>query len=608
LKIKGLFSALVALVVLGFGMSANASAALSDRESDPVVLTGAVLPDLVGTAPGDIVAFKWDGGWTQVPVQVDERKLVNYRTLYPFPDQNFVTGSDPVNIEAYADPLTLVGADSDPNLDANDEVAAMAKDAGGEATDGAGEPAGVVAGSGVKVAVSDPVDSGSAFIYMFKSAGSLDPSAGKSYVDYDQELTDLGPGQTLLDDYKYADGPNPEDTKITTPFYESHHSDRWIEDGLTIKDGVSTPVDILDRDKALFYPGYCGRSENTFTGYTSDVAEGSFIVNKNGPVRALRSYVGANSGPYTQREHIYYERRQDIRTFLRVHPIPMVMAFYDYSPEASGMTYRNSLNPGGVTVDGVPDPGLTEGVPTDIGSGGAGWEQVTGDQGTVDIVTTMKTTLQNLTYSNYYLDDSTPSGGAETQCTGDAFAYGSSGFRITSAVPQTDPRSTSDTFESTRSLYYGKPNQTAAAAEKHADQVVKPLSGAASKYDPSVVVPVPPEGKAALKIKLRGKLKKAKPGKKATFLGVVTNTGDAAATGVKVCSKVPGRLARGGCAARGLIPAGATKPIKVTVKVKRGAKPRTYGISIGAKADGVKGAWTKAKVKVTKPKLKLKRR
>ena len=71
-------------------------------------------------------------------------------------------------------------------------------------------------------------------------------------------------------------------------------------------------------------------------------------------MRAIRSYIGANSGPLTQREHIFYEQREDIRTFLRVHAIPGRADFFDYSSAASGMTYRNNLNTGGVTIDGSP--------------------------------------------------------------------------------------------------------------------------------------------------------------------------------------------------------------------------------------------------------------
>ncbi len=40
-------------------------------------------------------------------------------------------------------------------------------------------------------------------------------------------------------------------------------------------------------------------------GHTFSAAEGAFIVNKSGPVRALRAYIGANSGPYTGRLHVF---------------------------------------------------------------------------------------------------------------------------------------------------------------------------------------------------------------------------------------------------------------------------------------------------------------
>ena len=94
-------------------------------------------------------------------------------------------------------------------------------------------------------------------------------------------------------------------------------------------------------------------------------------------MRAIRSYIGANSGPLTQREHIFYEQREDIRTFLRVHAIPGAVDFFDYCPAAIGMTYRNNLNTGGVTIDGTPD------TPP---AGALTWETVDGPQGGLSIV------------------------------------------------------------------------------------------------------------------------------------------------------------------------------------------------------------------------------
>jgi hypothetical protein len=128
---------------------------------------------------------------------------------------------------------------------------------------------------------------------------------------------------------------------------------------------------------------------------------------------------GANSGPLTQREHLFYDRREDVTTPLRVHNIPGVMDFYDYSPDASGMTYYKEFNPGGFPIDGVPDSPVA-GVGT--------WELVTGAQGSV------------------------------TQCTGDAVAYGQSGSWIAQGIPNADPlHPPFDLLSGTRIIYYDPP-------------------------------------------------------------------------------------------------------------------------------------------------------
>ena len=222
-------------------------------------------------------------------------------------------------------------------------------------------------------------------------------------------------------------------------------------------------VDILDRHNNLFAPGNCGRGEDTFND-----AEGAFIVNNNGPVRAIRSYIGANSGSNTQREHVFYDRREDVRTFLRVHAIPGIMDFFDYSPAASGMKYSNDKNPNGVTIDGTPDT-LAPGTPV--------WEKVDGPQGSLTSVSSFTTSFRAPTTEGYYLDDSTPTPGPETQCTGDAFAYGSSGNRITSALPCTDPGTGRvETLTGFPTMYFESPGRTAADAKLAGDRVAHPLT------------------------------------------------------------------------------------------------------------------------------------
>jgi hypothetical protein len=444
---------LARLVVAVSAASAAPQAAavgLRTRPADPIVLAGSRLPSLLGARPRRVVAFRWTRGWRQVPVQVDERAQVDLGAAY---DQS------PAGVTAltYTDRGTFIGPDPNPKLDADDQVAIMSRDAGSKATT-ARNPSGTVAGSGAELRLRDPLASGKVgFLYLFRSRGARDPSAGRRYVHYDFHLL----SGAYKDTYHTASGPNPENSTIDSPYYEQHFSDRWIDDRLRLHAGHATGVDILDRHKNLFAPGNCGRSEDTFSS-----GEGAFVINKSGPVRAIRTYVGANSGPYVERQHIFYDRREDITTFLRVHSIPGVMDFFDYSPAAAGMTYRNSLNPAGVRIDGVPD------TPT---PGAFTWEQVSGRQGGMSIVDSFVTDTP-LTVGSYYLDDGSPGGGAETQCTGDGAAYGSSGLQVTSSIPNTDPRlGAAAHVTGTRYLFFGPPAVAPNAGETRAQRIAAPL-------------------------------------------------------------------------------------------------------------------------------------
>jgi hypothetical protein len=333
----------------------------------------------------------------------------------------------------------------------------MSRDSGAKAPANA-KPSGTV-GKGVEVQVRDPLAPGPVgYLYLFRSDGSRSPSAGKSYIKYKFDLLSGGYKGT----YDTAAGPNPENSTVHSPYFDQHFSDRWIDDQLHLRSGGSSGVDILDRHKNLFSPGECVRSEDTFT-----AGEGAFVINKSGPVRAIRTYVGANSGPYTERQHVFYDRREDITTFLRVHPIPGVMDFFDYSPAASKMTYRNSFNQAGIRINGVPD---------NPNPGASTWEQVTGSQGGLAIVHSLDSDTP-LTIASYYLDNKSPGGGAETQCTGDGAAYGSSGLRVTSSIPNTDPRNgTAAHVTDTRHLYFGSPSMGTHTAATRADQIASPLT------------------------------------------------------------------------------------------------------------------------------------
>jgi len=332
------------------------------------------------------------------------------------------------------------------------------------------DPAGVVPGSGVQIEISDPLDAGEGTVYLFERSGSLDPGAGANYADYQFDLV----AGVYPDDYDIANGPNPENSTVTTDYYTLHLIDRWIVDEMRVLAGSASGADILDRRKHLFGPGVCQRSEDTFAS-----GEGAFVVNKNGPVRGLRSVLGANSGPLTQETLYFYERREDVVTDLRVHPIPGVMDFFDYSIAAIGMSYRNSLNPADVDIDGVSDS-VTAGVPD--------WELVTGVQGSLIMVGRIDADAA-ISLTSFYEDDSTS---PTTQCTGDADAYGSSGLWVNGAIPNTDPTTPPfNVLTGRRTIYYEAPGGSNSEAALRAEFVSNPLTTTVTAWDTHVIPALP---------------------------------------------------------------------------------------------------------------------
>ncbi len=420
-----------------------------ERDSDPVVMAGDQLPAFLGTMPGHIVAFRYAAGWVQVPVQVDERAWVDFGDVY---------GMFPTGIVAlgYCDPNTYMGPDPEPMFDADDELVFMAADTGDLGPAGFPPPAGAQPGTRVDVVVTDPLAEANAYLALYLSDGTLFPDAGADYVAYDFVLL----SGDYLTTYNTAAGPNPEDSQVVTASYRMHFSDRWIRDEVNVYEGSATGADILDRHKNLFAPENCARSEDTFS-----AGEGAFFASKDGCVRAIRSYIGANSGPFTQRDHFFYARRHDVRTYLRVHAISGIMDFYDYSPAATGMVYANDLNLDGVVIDGVPSEF--------VAPGSIIWEMVTGTQGTLACSHLLETDIPAFTYRSYYLDEANTT---VQQCTGDDHAYGSSGLWIDHEIPNTDPYlGAHNILVATRIVYLEEPDQTITMAQERYAQATHPL-------------------------------------------------------------------------------------------------------------------------------------
>ncbi len=139
-------------LILTCGLMATASTLT--RDADPVVLIGDDVNVLIGMSVGDFVAFRYDATWKQIPVQVDERKWVDFGVVYNEPPVGILT-------LAYADASTYCGADDNPTFDDDDELVFMAADAGEQAPGMIAPPAGVDAGSpALELTISDPIDGG----------------------------------------------------------------------------------------------------------------------------------------------------------------------------------------------------------------------------------------------------------------------------------------------------------------------------------------------------------------------------------------------------------------------------------------------------------------
>ena len=435
--------------------AAQAQTNTLNRPCDPVVLTGQDLPAFTNLLPSQIVAFRYISGWQQIPVQIDERKVVDFGQVYN-------TNAFGVVTLAYADVNTYCGGDSNPTFDADDELVFMAKDTANRAAPATCLPTGVLTNSPVELTVTDPLDGGTGYVYLFRSNGSLAPGAGTNYVSYTFNLL----AGSYIPNYDTRSGPNLEDSAVTTPYYREHFSDRWIHNQTQVFTAGSDGIDILDRHQNQFAPGICSRTEDTFSN-----GEGAFFANKTGPVRAVRSYMGANSGPTTERDHLFYELRHDITPHLRVHAIPSVMDLYDYATNATGMTYFNDLNLSGATINSVQDS---------LTVGSIVWEMVSGPHGTLIFSHSFVTDITNFTYRSYYSDTFTP---LPAPCTGDPFEFGRSGLWITNAIPNTDPDlGAFNTLATTRVIYFEPANQSIQTAALRHQQAQTPLLVAAATF------------------------------------------------------------------------------------------------------------------------------
>jgi hypothetical protein len=171
-----------------------------------------------------------------------------------------------------------------------------------------------------------------------------------------------------------------------------------------------------------FEPGFCGRSP-----YTASVADGAFIVNKDGPLRAIRRVVGFNSGPQSEMQWVFYRRLAVSEVVPRVHQIRGLLWYFDHSPAAEGMRFR-AAGTVEVVIDGRPDR---------LDGASPEWEMVTGEQGSYAAAYEVEASgFQLPPVQAFYLDDARPS---IQPCMLDGAFYGANGLWVSGRIPNTDP-------------------------------------------------------------------------------------------------------------------------------------------------------------------------
>jgi hypothetical protein len=441
----------------------------------------------------------------------------------------------------------------------------MAWDAGLPAGDRPA-PAGVDPASRTSITVTDPLDSGrAAYIYLFRSDESLAPGAGERLVDYERSFSPkLKRGYRFGYDFDGIpldpeSGPaNPEDSNVVTSRYDTEMPGRWMLDRLVVAAGERSDVDILDGDKLNLGMDGCARSELAFS-----QGPGGVIADIHGPVRAIRSAIGADGDAYAQRDYVFYEGMIETRT--SVPATGPVVSAMDLSGRARGMTYRNSSNPLGVTIDGRQDELLP---------GPVDWEQFSGSDGSVTNVARLTSGGDQATRSSFYEDMDRPPATSPMLCSGDDHSYGAAGTVF--SPPAGDGAEKRLGF--VRYTWFDDPEADAGLGRQYARQVDEPLRSEVGKPEPAILVVKATPSRLTLA-----------PGQRRSVRVTIRNHGRRKAAGIRVCArKVKWNRARARCRKAPRIGRGQSITRRITVRAGRATGRKSKLLWFRAAASGAR--------------------
>ena len=368
-----------------------ALAAGASRNEDPVVVSGATLPDLWGTSVNQLAIFRYDpgsNGFVPIPFQVDQRV------------DHVFSGGTPAEVHEL---IYDVMHEDDGLLDANDEIALLYPDAGDQAPSGAvwlpgADPA------RFELRVVDSRPGGpypDRFVYVFTGSGLV-----RSAVNYMSWTASASGG-------------------ISSIRFGLEFADRWLLTGYRVNPPCGTGTDLIDRVK-----GRAGlapdRAESEETWNPISTYMGGLI----GPVRAIRYVRGAASGINTVHHDVVYRGFWERVVNLRVHSISAVWFYFDLLP-ASGTTFLSSTVPAGVAVDGVNDASVGAAIPD--------WSIVSGPGGGMATIYNIPPSPFVGTADFYYRDDASYNDkpqNAPTYGDEDNSAFGNHGLHLDTITSQ----------------------------------------------------------------------------------------------------------------------------------------------------------------------------
>jgi hypothetical protein len=297
------------------------------RSEDHVVLSGEAAPLLIGARTRALHLFACGpGGFRAVPFQVDKRDKGG---IYVYPND---TSRDPLR--------------DGTQLDGNDELVFMAKDAGDSCAD---EPWVDGAVAAAEIELVDPLDHGRAWVYLFHRPG-VDAPETEDYVSYRVE----DGADVILSDV-YVEGSPLQEIGLTV-LKLRRPDGSWGRDILVgQKQGLI--ASLLKGSIPLYIPGRELRKR--------------IVGVIDGPVRVVKGQLS-----FMRIKVIGYESYTEGNTFNypngHVNPIELdipvninslflstdIYYTYCFNQAVYGSTFYDSANPRGIELDGRADPGM----------------------------------------------------------------------------------------------------------------------------------------------------------------------------------------------------------------------------------------------------------